>query len=89
MLKHTLAAGDLERLRPGLLRGGVLRLCLSLGGDDRRLGGERGKRPRGDIGLQAVVHSEMVCCECVSIVLNKHAAIIQKAAELKCSAQQA
>ena len=50
---YTLGAGDLERRRPGLLRGGVLRLCLSLKGEDRRLGGERGKRPRGDRGLQA------------------------------------
>lgn len=56
--EHTLGAGDLERLRPGLLRGGVLRLCLSLGGDDRRLGGDRGKRPLGDIGLQTITCSE-------------------------------
>lgn len=59
-LKHTLGAGDLERLRAGLLRGGVLRLCLSLGGDARRLGGERGNRPRGDIGLQALLFSALV-----------------------------
>ena len=65
LLNCTLGAGDLERRRPGLLRGGVLRLCLSLKGDDRRLGGERGKRPRGDRGLQAHICPEtrMLSCD--------------------------
>ena len=54
-VRLTLGAGDLERRRLGLLRGGVLRRCLSLGGDVRRLGGERGKRPLGDTALQSSI----------------------------------
>ncbi len=55
----TLPAGDLVRLRAGLLRVGVLRLCLSLGGEaTRRRGGERGKRARGDTGLQTKTYPD-------------------------------
>lgn len=50
---HTLAAGERVRRLPGLLRGGDLLLSLSLAGDSRLRGGERGKRDLGgDKGLR-------------------------------------
>ena len=58
ILLLTLPAGDLVRRLAGLLRVGVLRLCLSLGGEaTRRRGGERGKRPLGEIGLKDACNS--------------------------------
>ncbi len=49
----TLPAGERVRLPAGLLRVGVLRRCLSrIGEAARRRGGERGRRPLGDTGLQ-------------------------------------
>ncbi len=58
----TLPAGERVRLRAGLLRVGVLRRCLSrMGEAARRRGGERGRRPLGDTGLQQCQSSFKHC----------------------------